>query len=171
MKYVKSLFSALVLATTMSLSAFSANAVVITQELIQGDNVLGSVEFSVSDEDLNSGMPSVFALADSLLNVSLVGYTAPIFVNNFFAEVDGANVFNGLFALELDATDANQNFFSFNFDSTFGFGQLVVGNENDPLNAQFFADVAFGKATYVSEPSVLAMLVLGALVLVRRRNA
>lgn len=170
MKYLKKiLFAASLAVASLGFTAFSANAVLITQDINVTDAgfTLGTVSIDIDDADLGNGLVSVFGFVE----LNLLGVDA-FTVFDFEAIVDGDNIFAGIEFLALDVEEDGFDFWSYqlvmdafdpasNFLDIFdGFGDLL-----------FFSDsLAFGKANVVSEPSALALFALALVAMGARRR-
>lgn len=162
MKYFKNLVCAATLAITSLGFASSANAALITQDILLDGAVYGSVT-------VNTNAADSFGLIESFVNLVLDGKEiAETFI--FTAIVDANNVFAGIESLDFDLGSADgfayQGIFdAFNPTSN----RLDVFDGNGDL-------ISFGPMTLsqppsvVSEPSIAAMMMLALLALGVRRS-
>lgn len=174
MKYFKNVLLAATLAVaSLGLTSFSANAVLITQDIdivddpIFGSFNLGSVTIDIDDSLLGNGDVSVFGY------VELVLLGVPDFVVfDFEALVDGNDVFAGIEFLAFDVEEDGFDFWSYQAildaaDPLANFIDIFNG-VGDPI--LFSADVRLGSATFVPEPSTVALFGLALVAMGFRRR-
>ena len=175
MKYLKKiLFAASLAVASLGLTSFSANAVLITQDILVTDPgsefTLGTITIDIPDSDLGNGLVSAFGYVE----LSLLG--VPTFdVFDFEAVVDGDNIFAGIEALFFDVMEVGFDDWSYQmaFDAANPAGNFldIFDANGDPLF--FSSNIALSTPPgIVSEPSVLALFAVALVAMgVRRRKA
>ena len=173
MKYFKKLLAtALLCVSTLGLTSFSANAVLISHDIILNGSInLGSVTVEVDDTDLNTGLIDVF----DFVELNLLGGTV-FDVFDFEAVIDTDNISAGIEFLYFDVTElAFADMWAYQvqydaFDDTMNWADIF----NLDANLVFFTqDVALSMPpTLVSEPNIaLLFLTAGLAMFVRRKRA
>ena len=174
MKYLKKILLAATLAVaSLGFTSFSANAVLITQDINVtepgSEFTLGTVSIEIPGTELGNGLVSAFGYVE----LNLFGVTT-FDVFDFEAIVDGDNVFAGIEFLAFDVTEDGFDEWSY---------QLLIdafapaGNFLDIFDANgdpvfFTGNLELGRATFVSEPSVLALFAVALIAMgARRRKA
>ena len=175
MKYLKKiLFAASLAVASLGLTSFSANAVLITQDILVTDPgaefTLGSISVDVPKADLGNGLVSVFGYVE----LNLLGVTT-FDVFDFEAVIDGDNIFAGIEALFFDVMEVGSD--DWNYQLTFDAAN-PAGNFLDIFDANgdpvfFTSNIALSTPpSLVPEPSVLALFAVALVAMgVRRRKA
>lgn len=170
MKYLKKILLAATLAVaSLGFTSFSANAVIITQEFDFLGGPFGSVTIEIPDTELGNGLVFV----DSFVELNLLGETD--FTNNgFFVTVNGDNVFDGIEFISFDVMANNPDFWNWQlvmdaFTPAVNFLD-VFDDFGNPVLFAVADELSLGKATFVSEPSVLALFAVALVAMGARRR-
>ncbi len=185
MKHFKNIILAATLAVaSLGLTSFSANAIIITQTIeVEGDIFgtfdLGFITVEIDGSLLNMGsgvFDTAFGDAISILEVNLLGQSFALgefIVDGIEVAVDTDNVFAGIEYLFLDFTDISG---VPPYDLSF---QVLV-DTFDPLYNSFdifdsvglvdFGTARLTNATFVPEPSTVALFCLALLAMGMRRR-
>jgi hypothetical protein len=181
MKYFKNALLAATLAVaSLGLTSFSANAILITQDILVTDQfvstdefLFGTVTINVDDALLGNGIISVF----DFVSLTLLFGDPSGAVFDFEAQVDSDNIFAGIEALFFDTDDtflpawaysvAIETFSAPADNSADVFDTSLTFPDNIVISAE---TARLGQATFVPEPSTVALfgLVLVAMGLRRR---
>ena len=186
MKHIKNIILAATLAVaSLGLTSFSANAIIITQTIEADDDLvgifdLGFLTVEIDDSLLNMGsgvFDTAFGDAISIIEVNLFGQSlafGDFIVDALEVAVDTDNVFSGIEYLFLDFTDIQG---VPPYDWTY---QILVDTFNPGDNSLDIFDsaddiIAFGtarltNATFVPEPSTVALFGLALLAMGMRRR-
>jgi hypothetical protein len=186
MKHLKNIILAATLAVaSLGLTSFSANAIIITQTIeLDGDLLgifdLGFITVEIDDSLLNVGNSYIdsFGGAISILEVNLLGKSLALgdfIVDALDVGVDSDNVFAGIEYLFFDFTDILGV-----FPSDWTYQVLVDTFAFDPLDNSFdifdsvglldFGTARLTNATFVPEPSTVALFGLALLAMGMRRR-
>ncbi|MBT0585476.1 PEP-CTERM sorting domain-containing protein [Alteromonas oceanisediminis] len=148
----------LLLATT-----FSANATLITQDIIAGGFNIATVEIDVPDEFLGTGLiDTAFDGVPTLVSLNFFGVFPALEIFDFQAVINTDDLFAGIEFLAIDAIDSDgSNPWTYQiiidiFDPSFNFVDIFDAN-NDPVF--FSADVQLSQAQ-VNTPATLGLFVL-----------
>lgn len=170
-------FKKFLIAASLAVASLSANAVLITQDI----NVEGFADpvatFTVEFDDalLGPGVGDVYS--STLVDVEIFGLPATFLNVQFFnAIVDGSNVLAGLQNLYIDVDDqffaetwAYQLFVDVLSPET-NLIDIFVVPEGELVFFEFGSTISFGEATFVPEPSTIALFGLALLALGARRR-
>lgn len=169
----KTFFVLAIVATT-----FSANAALITQDIISDANgVIGSITINtVPSEDVGFGFKGVLAFESfTLFDIDIANADPVDNVDGdfFYAEYDSFDLFSGIDFIQFDLTDNIVGIFAFSgLVSAFATDGTVDAFEIDPAGlAVFLDDLSFGQASVVPEPSMFLLLIAGLMsIAIRRRK-
>lgn len=162
MKCLKKLMCVATFVVTSLGFTSSANAALITQDILLDGSVYGSVTVNSNSGSDFGGIMQMMSFVSLVLDGKNV---TDIF--DFVAEVDPSNITAGLFSLSFDVGTAD----GFTYQGSFGLGN----NRMDVFDANFSL-VTFGPLTLsqpptlVSEPAVAAMMLFAAFALGVRRS-
>ncbi|WP_395340711.1 PEP-CTERM sorting domain-containing protein [Ningiella sp. W23] len=179
MKSLKKLITSTALVASMLLAtSFSANAILIKQEIFDSFGLIGLIEVEVADEAIGTGiLDSAFGDPVEVTKFDLGGlYPWGDNLNVLFSQVviDSDNLERGIELFSIDADDvgfspaATWSYQAF-YDAAFDFGFLEVFTAT---GFDVFADEISLGAAVVNAPATVALfsLALGGL-LVRRKRA
>ena len=186
MKYLKNIILAATFAVaSLGLTSFSANAIIITQTIkvdegLLGIYDLGFITVEIDDSLLNMGsgvLSTVFGDAISIIDVNLLGgsLASGDFINDALeVSVDTDNVFAGIEFLFLDFTDV-LGVDPFDWTYQVLFDRFSEDNFVDIFNSQgeivSFGTTSLTNATFIPEPSTVALFGLALLAMGMRRRA
>lgn len=169
MKYFKKIIIATSLIFTMLGISSNANAVLITQDLMEGSDVIGTISINTDDADIFGGFGEAYAAVSfNFLGFDIPGEDVLFFQaifnpDNLYAGIEFLN-FDVDFALVGWAIDGYYDAFDnpdFNYFSVF-----------DAQGLFYAGNLSLGQASVVSEPTSIAlfsmMLVLVGLRLKKR---
>lgn len=180
-KKITTVFASAILLCILSVSASTARAAIITQELLYKEN--GTTEFipigqvTISTLDLDP----VFSEATQWLSFDLFGFDMiteqqaddagdPLLFGEFFAEADPTDPWAGLSAISFDVSDHPAADFAYQGIIDPFLGDMFL-NIFDRSNNQItdFGMLDFGRVSVVSEPHVM-LLMFASLGLLRLRR-
>jgi len=175
---LKKLLSKTLFVLAIAATAFSANAALITQDIISdSEGVIGSITINtVPSEDVGGGFNSVLSFESFTLFDIDIANADPM--NNalgdlFYAEYDSFDLLAGIDFLQFDLIDNIIGIFAFSgLVSSFSNNGTVDAFEIDPAGlAVFLDDLSFGQASVIPEPSMFLLLIAGLVsIAVRRRR-
>ncbi|GAA0809911.1 hypothetical protein GCM10009111_00020 [Colwellia asteriadis] len=161
------------LSISLMISFISAsNATLLSQEILNGGNVIGSITINVDNAqewDFEDSYVEDFVAFD-LLGFNLLDFNDYGIENYFFeAHFNPENLFAGLITLDFDLND-----FGFNYawdgsiwnDPSFDYISVFAGPENI---AFYSPNVSFGKVNVVPTPATLVLFLTAVFGLVARR--
>ena len=160
-------------------ASFSANATLISQDILSGGTKLGSVTVKMNDALYNTGIASS-AFGDDVRVVDfelgdLYSWGDDLEILFSDVDIDTNNLFAGIQFLSVDTDDIGFGADTWSYQAFYavGLGGYLDVFENGSGTPVTFGSIQLGAASVVSAPGTmgLMMLAMGAVYLRRRRQS